>query len=659
MKRALTLILSLVMVFTCLVPAIGVMAEPVISNEVTITPPVPEDPTIIDPVDPSVSLALSLIPATVSSGGTVTCLLTASNSGGAGNKTAYLYLPAGFTPVNPEALVYDPATGIVTWSLVDIQPNEERSLFVDVQAPELAEAGSTHTFTVQLDDQYGYAVVTILDTTLKLTLTSNIQKAEPGEAVSYKLTVKNTGKEKASGLLVTNDVPTGMVIKESSLTDGGVLEGNTISWVIDLKPGKSKTLKFLGDIPEDALEGETFVNIATVANLSASASVTVVEPEAILSLSKKVNNRTPAPGTTIKYTITVKNTGGADAYDVEVVDELPEDLEVYRNTISHDGEYAARYDEITWMVDVPAYSTIHLTFKGYVPDWMDDGDVMVNRAFIDGVDHDSARLVVTEDAVPKTGEVDVVPAAWNPANGGAAVTSNAVSPAAPAASTGAATLEADIAPLPPVQEMFLETHAQNQDLVGWLKVADQVDEPILQADNNDFYMVRNFSKADDEAGALFLDERNHLIPSDQHLLIYGHNMKSGAMFGKLASYRDLNYLMAHPTFTFQSVYDAEPTTYVIVAALDASMDVGNKDYLKIRRPNFDDEADALAYIESLKGFSYFDIPVEWDETDSMMSLVTCSYLQDNGRFLIIGRALREGETVESVIESYSGTTTRA
>ena len=76
------------------------------------------------------------------------------------------------------------------------------------------------------------------------------------------------------------------------------------------------------------------------------------------------------------------------------------------------------------------------------------------------------------------------------------------------------------------------------------------------------------------------------------------------------------------------------------------MDVGNADYLKIRVPNFDDEQAMLDFVASLKDFSYFDIPVETTQEDQLLSLVTCSYFQDNGRLLVVGRALREGESAE-------------
>lgn len=646
MKRKLTLFLALMMAaLFCLTP-MGAMGESAVSNEVKITPPTPV------PIGPDLTMYLSLTPETVAPGSTMVCLLQLSNGGSpVTGKTVYLQLPAGFVPVNPEVLNYDSATNMVAWAPPLVGTNETVSLAIDVEVPELATGGSLYTFNAMVDDKTASASVTVADTTLSLSIRSTVKYAEPGDAVLYTIGLKNTGLVNATGLAVSNEVPGGMWIDPASIGSGGHVADGIISWNVDLAAGQTLQLKFLGVIPETAVEGDVFINTVEAAGLIALSSVTVYEPEPELSISKKVNNRTPAPGTTVKYTITVKNTGGADAYDVEVLDELPEELEINRRSITHGGSYSSRYDEINWTIDVPAYDKVTLTFTAYVPDWTEDGDVLVNYARIYGVGRAKATMTVTEGAVPKTGYGDVVPAAWGAE---APASKTAAQPAAAGAQVG------DIAevPLPPVIEAFGELYAKNNDLVGYLKVNTQVDLPIVQADNNDFYMVRNFDKRDDEAGALFLDERNHLFPSDRHLMIYGHNMKNGAMFGRLAEFRSLSYLQANPTFTFQAVYDPEPTTYAIVAVIDASMDEGNKDYLKVRRPNFDDEADAKAFIDDLKGRSYFSVPIEWDETDKILSLITCSYIQDNGRLLVVGRPLREGETVESVTALMAGTAVR-
>ena len=652
-NKRLACLLALALAIACCI-APFVHAEPAISNEVKIQVPKADKPVKRDDASvPELSLLVSLLPDAVSAGGTMVCSVTIENTGGAiAGQEVFMQLPMGLTPMNPEMLPYDPLLNMIRW-IIDLHHGETTTLAFDVTIPADAVDGMVYPFTATLGALTATASAIVIDSDLSLNMSTKIKRAEPGDAVHYTITASNAGLADAIGLTVTNQVPGGMLIDASSITQGGVYAGGQINWTIDLLAGEVKKLEFLGIVPDSAQEGDVFVNVATTAGMVASASITVIEPKPILTISKKVNNRTPEPDTTVKYTITVKNTGAGDAYDVHVIDDLPADMDIVKGSISHDGEYRSANHRVVWYVDVPAFDSVKLTVKAYVPDSADDGDVYTNRARI--VDGDSARakLTVTEsdgDAVPKTGDASIIPAAWN-----ASKPMLQVRP-------GESVTQAEIGdiPMPEMQEMFLPYHEQNQDVVGWLNVPNQVDMPIVQTTDNDYYMTRNFDRADDAAGTLFLDERNVQFPRDQHLLIYGHNMKSGTMFGRIQSYRLLEYLQANPLFTYQPIYDAEPTQYVVVAVLDASMDLGDKDYMKIRRPNFDDESeDWQSFLSDVQKFSYFDIPVELDETDPLITLVTCSYYQPNGRLLLIGRALREGETAQTITEQMAQTVKKA
>lgn len=201
--------------------------------------------------------------------------------------------------------------------------------------------------------------------------------------------------------------------------------------------------------------------------------------------------------------------------------------------------------------------------------------------------------------------------------------------------------------LPAIQEAFLAQYAQNNDLVGHLTFGPVQTQPVLQSDNT-FYMTHDFDKKESVAGALFLDERNTLWPQDKNLLIYGHNMKDGSMFGDFDKFRDVEYLKENPIINFTTIYDATDVDYVPFALFDASMTPGNADYFKIRKPNFEDEAEMQTYLDDVRARSLFTIPVDVATTDELITLVTCSYTQDDGRFLIVGRKLRQGETAESI-----------
>ena len=168
---------------------------------------------------------------------------------------------------------------------------------------------------------------------------------------------------------------------------------------------------------------------------------------------------------------------------------------------------------------------------------------------------------------------------------------------------------------------------------------------MVQWDNS-FYMDHDFDGNESVAGTLFVDSRNTLWPQDDHILIYGHNMKDGSMFGSLNNYRNVGFLRATTCIQFNTIYgDAQ---YVPFALFDASMTKDDPNYFKLIRLNFSEEQPFDAFLEDVQSRSLFNIPVDVNEDDQLLSLVTCSYSMDNGRFIIMCRKLREDETPEQM-----------
>ena len=86
---------------------------------------------------------------------------------------------------------------------------------------------------------------------------------------------------------------------------------------------------------------------------------------------------------------------------------------------------------------------------------------------------------------------------------------------------------------------------------------------------------------------------------------------------------------------------------MIYAAFNASMNTKESSYFEIRQFDFATEAEFDAFIEEVRERSMFDIPVDVNYDDELLTLVTCSYYQDNGRYILFARKLRANETVES------------
>ncbi len=94
---------------------------------------------------------------------------------------------------------------------------------------------------------------------------------------------------------------------------------------------------------------------------------------------------------------------------------------------------------------------------------------------------------------------------------------------------------------------FEELLKTNTDVIGWLYIPNtNIDEPILQSDDNDYYLYRTLYKKNSKAGSLFADFRNSNTLEDTCTIIYGHNMKNGSRF------HNLRYFMKQDFFTENS-----------------------------------------------------------------------------------------------------------
>lgn len=199
---------------------------------------------------------------------------------------------------------------------------------------------------------------------------------------------------------------------------------------------------------------------------------------------------------------------------------------------------------------------------------------------------------------------------------------------------------------PPVQESFSELLGYNADTVGFLQIGDIVSLPVVQRVNdNEYYLTHAFSGAESAEGALFLDGMNLLVPEDDCLIVYGHNMQNGTMFGDLKLYRELYFLRGCPPVAFDTIY--ENRLYAPFAVFIASMEAGDASYFDVRQFVFD-ESDFNAFVSSLRARSEYDVPIDVRYGDSLLLLVTCDNAEADGRLIVAFRALREDETSESV-----------
>jgi len=195
---------------------------------------------------------------------------------------------------------------------------------------------------------------------------------------------------------------------------------------------------------------------------------------------------------------------------------------------------------------------------------------------------------------------------------------------------------------PPIQESFDALLALNPETVGFLEIEGMLSLPVAQRENdNDYYLTHSFEGAPANEGALFMDGMNRLVPEDDCLIVYGHNMKNRTMFGRLSAYEDVAYLRSNSVIHFDTLY--ENRSYVIFAAFTASMESGNARYFDVRKFIFD-EAEFDKFVLKLQARSIYNSPIDVRYGDRLLLLVTCDYTNREGRFILALRQLRPDET---------------
>lgn len=191
-----------------------------------------------------------------------------------------------------------------------------------------------------------------------------------------------------------------------------------------------------------------------------------------------------------------------------------------------------------------------------------------------------------------------------------------------------ATQPIEMVEIAPITIDFNSLLEKNKDIVGWIYCQNTpINYPVVQSENNDYYLRRDLNGKYLVSGTVFVDYRNGSIGEDSNYVVYGHNMKDGSMFSSLAKYKE------------QSYYDEHPILYYLTPTADYKIElfagiVVKRDAL-IYVPN-PDETEFTAFLNKAKINSTFQSNVEINENDTLITLSTCSYEYNNARYIIIG-----------------------
>lgn len=200
---------------------------------------------------------------------------------------------------------------------------------------------------------------------------------------------------------------------------------------------------------------------------------------------------------------------------------------------------------------------------------------------------------------------------------------------------------------------FQALQRRNADIVAWLRYPGipELDLPVVQRDNS-FYMNHDYLQNENVTGSLFLDQHNALQPRDDNLIIYGHNMKNGTMFGKLYRLTHSALLRDYPLFHLDTGIDSQ--WYIPYAAGMVDDDPWSERYVPIGTAIFQDPSAHRAFTEKLRILSMVKLPTQVNEEDQLLTLVTCQGNSDTQRFILALRAVRPDESIPALLQLFSG-----
>ena len=185
------------------------------------------------------------------------------------------------------------------------------------------------------------------------------------------------------------------------------------------------------------------------------------------------------------------------------------------------------------------------------------------------------------------------------------------------------------------REKYTALFAQNNDFIGWIRIdGTNVNYPVMQTPNKpDFYLKRSFDKSYSDYGVPYIDEAC-MTGISNNLVIYGHHIKGGKMFGALEDYKAESFYEKHKTIQFDTL--TEQAEYEIVAVFK-TVAYSSEGFRYYDFVNAENEEAFDSYIAKCKELALYDTGVSAEYGDRLITLSTCEYSAQNGRLVVVAK----------------------
>lgn len=171
------------------------------------------------------------------------------------------------------------------------------------------------------------------------------------------------------------------------------------------------------------------------------------------------------------------------------------------------------------------------------------------------------------------------------------------------------------------------------EIVGWLKIPNtSIDYPVVQGDNNKYYLNHNVNHEKDKSGSIFMDYRNRNKVLNRNTIIYGHFMKNKTMFHDLHKFKDKEIFFNNNMISFDTLTN-EYSWEVF------SVYVTKTDFYYIQ-PDFEDAKLYEEFLKTIKEKSIYQSDINLSKNDIVLTLSTCTYEYKDARFVVHAKLIR-------------------
>lgn len=188
---------------------------------------------------------------------------------------------------------------------------------------------------------------------------------------------------------------------------------------------------------------------------------------------------------------------------------------------------------------------------------------------------------------------------------------------------------------------YKKLYEQNNDLYGWIKIENtNINYPVMFTPNEpNFYIDKNWDKdicKNNVGTSIWIDGRT--TEDTRNIIIYGHNMHFGMMFGSLKKYYSESYYEEHKYIEFDTLYEKQ--TYEIISVVK-TQDYGENinEYQFYDHIQLNSEKEFQEYIDNAKKNAEYETGITAEYGDNLITLSTCDNYLANGRLIIIAKKI--------------------